>query len=190
MMQAKRAVKIFLLFSVLCGIVYPLAVTVVAQVLFPHRANGSLVTMDGRIVGSELIGQMFENPKYFHGRPSAADPAYNASGSTGSNFGPSSAKLLKEVKGRIENIRRENGLAFQTPIPADLVLTSASGLDPHISPESAMLQVHRVAGERRMPDSEIKRLVVRHIEKPLLGLWGQETVNVLKLNIALDAIKR
>jgi potassium-transporting ATPase KdpC subunit len=190
MLQVRCAVKVFLLFSFLCGLVYPLTITAVAQILFPYRANGSLVTVDSRVVGSELIGQMLGDPKYFHGRPSATDPAYNAGGSTGSNLGPSSARLLEEVKERIGKVRHENGLTFQTPVPADLVLASASGLDPHISPKSAMLQVHRVAGERRVPDSEVEWLVGRHIEKPLLGLWGQETVNVLKLNMAMDAVKR
>ena len=191
MSQVKRAVMIFLSFSFLCGLVYPLMITAIAQVLFPHRAGGSLVMMDGRVAGSELIGQMFREPNYFHGRPSATEPAYNAGASSGSNLGPTNAKLLEQVKERIDKVRQENDLAsFDAPVPADLVLTSASGLDPHISPASAMLQVQRVARERQLPESEVESLVSRHIERPFLEVWGQERVNVLKLNMALDRLKQ
>ena len=191
MSQMKRALMIFLSFSFLCGLVYPLMITAIAQVLFPHRAGGSLVMMDGRVAGSELIGQMFREPNYFHGRPSATEPAYNAGASSGSNLGPTNAKLLEQVKERINKVRQENDLAsFDAPVPADLVLTSASGLDPHISPASAMLQVQRVARERQLPESEVESLVSRHIERPLLEVWGQERVNVLKLNMALDRLKQ
>ncbi|MCX5834616.1 MAG: potassium-transporting ATPase subunit C, partial [Deltaproteobacteria bacterium] len=131
MSQVKRAVMIFLSFSFLCGLVYPLMITAIAQIFFPHRAGGSLVTMDGRVAGSELIGQMFREPNYFHGRPSATEPAYNAGASSGSNLGPTNAKLLEQVKERIDKVRQENDLAsFDAPVPADLVLASASGLDP------------------------------------------------------------
>ena len=191
MSQMKRALMIFLSFSFLCGLVYPLMITAIAQVLFPHRAGGSLVIMDGRVAGSELIGQMFREPNYFHGRPSATEPAYNAGASSGSNLGPTNAKLLEQVKERIDKVRQENDLAsFDAPVPADLVLTSASGLDPHISPASAMLQVQRVARERQLPESEVESLVSRHIERPFLEVWGQERVNVLKLNMSLDRLKQ
>jgi K+-transporting ATPase ATPase C chain len=191
MSQVKRAIMIFLSLSFLCGLVYPLMMTTIAQVLFPHRAGGSLVMMDGRVAGSELIGQTFREHNYFHGRPSATVPAYDASASSGSNLGPTNAKLLEQVKERIEKVRQENGLvSSHAPVPADLVLTSASGLDPHISPASAMLQVQRVARERRLPASEIELLVSRHTERPLLEIWGRERVNVLKLNMALDKLKQ
>ena len=191
MSQVKRAVMIFLSSSCLCGLVYPLMITAIAQIFFPHRAGGSLVMMDGRVAGSELIGQMFREPTYFHGRPSATEPAYNAGASSGSNLGPTNAKLLEQVKERIDKVRQENDLApFDAPVPADLVLTSASGLDPHISPASAMLQVQRVARERQLPESEVESLVSRHIERPFLEVWGQERVNVLKLNMSLDRLKQ
>jgi K+-transporting ATPase ATPase C chain len=186
MSQIKQALVIFLSLSILCGLVYPILITAVAQILFPYAANGSPVTVDSRVVGSELIGQGFEGPNYFHGRPSATEPAYNAGGSAGSNLGPSSARLLAQTRERIEKVRQVNGLISDSPIPADLVLTSASGLDPHISPASAMLQVPRVARERRVPEPEIEKLIHRHLEKPLLGIWGRERINVLKLNMALD----
>jgi K+-transporting ATPase ATPase C chain len=191
MLPLKRAVIIFLSFSLLCGLVYPLMITAIAQALFPHQAGGSLVMVDGRVVGSERIGQMFWEPKYFHGRPSATEPEYNAGASSGSNLGPTNARLLAQVKERMDNVRRENGLASSDmPIPADLVLASASGLDPDISPASAMLQVQRVARERRLPASEVEALVIRHMERPFLGVWGRERVNVLKLNMALDRMQQ
>jgi K+-transporting ATPase ATPase C chain len=149
-----------------------------------------MITSGNEAVGSELIGQMFRSKKYFHGRPSAADPPYNASGSTGSNFGPSNAKFLEVAKNRIEEIRDENGLSATIPIPADLVLASASGLDPHISVESAMLQVKRIAKERGLSESELEGIVRQHIDHPLLKMWGQQRVNVLKLNLAMDELKK
>lgn len=191
MLQLKRAVIIFLSFSLLCGLVYPLMITAIAQALFPHQAGGSLVMMDGRVAGSELIGQMFRERNYFHGRPSATEPEYNAGASSGSNLGPTNTRLVDQVRERVEKVRRENGLASSAaPIPADLVLASASGLDPDISPASAMLQVQRVAGERRLPESEVESLVIRHTERPLLGVWGRERVNVLRLNRALDRMQQ
>ena len=186
MRQLKQAFLIFIVFSFLCGFIYPLFITAVSQFLFPKRSNGSIISSDNKIVGSELIGQQFNSPKYFHGRPSATDPAYNASGSMGSNFGPSHAKFIEVVKKRIEEVRHENGLPSNTTIPADLVLASASGLDPHISVESVMLQVNRIAKERRLPESELEGLVRQQIEHPLWGIWGQPRVNVLKLNLKLD----
>jgi len=189
MRQVKHAILVFVVFSVLCGFVYPLFMTAVSQFLFPWRSNGSIIISGNQILGSELIGQMFKSPKYFHGRLSATDPAYNASGSMGSNLGPSNAKFLVEVMKRIEQVRNENELSSHTPIPPDLVLASASGLDPHISIESAMLQVTRIGKERGLSKSEVEKIVRQHIEHPLLGIWGQPRVNVLKLNLAMDKWK-
>lgn len=175
---------LLLLAVCILSVVYTLAITIAAQVLVPEKANGSLIIVDGQVVGSELIGQSFFSSGYFHSRPSAVDYAGNNSG--GSNFGPTSEKLMEQVRLRIEQVRKENGLAPDTPVPADLVLTSASGLDPHISVESAMLQVARVAATRGLGETEVKSLVEKHVEPPDFGFIGQERVNVLKLNIALD----
>jgi K+-transporting ATPase ATPase C chain len=190
MQPLKQAMRVFVVFSVLCGLVYPLFITAVSQSLFPWRSKGSIMTKGHQILGSELIGQKFDSPKYFHGRPSATDPAYNASASGGSNFGPSNARFLEEVRKRIEKVRRENGLPSPTLVPADLVLASASGLDPHISVESAMVQVRRISKERGWSESEVKKIVRQYREYPLLGIWGQPRVNVLKLNLAIDEMKR
>jgi len=189
MRYLKQAMLTFVVFAILCGLVYPLCITVISQLLFPHKSNGSIITAGNSTVGSVLIGQRFDSPKYFYGRPSSTDPAYNASGSAGSNLGPSNANFLEQVKKRIEKVRNENGLPSDTPIPADLVLASASGLDPHISVEAAMLQVRRISLERGMSVSELEGIVRRHIEHPLMGIWGQPRVNVLKLNLALDTWK-
>ena len=190
MRYLKQAILIFCVFAVLCGLMYPLFITALSQFLFPQKANGSIVISGNKTVGSELIGQQFDSPRYFHGRPSATEPAYNASGSTGSNWGPSNAQFLEEVRKRVEAVRIGNGLSVETKIPADLVLASASGLDPHISVESAMLQVKRVAKERSMSESEIEGMVRRHIEHPFAGMWGQSRINLLKLNLALDTGKQ
>ena len=189
MRHIKQAILIFVAFSVLCGFIYPLFMTAVSQFLFPWRSNGSIMTSGNQVFGSELIGQRFKSPKYFHGRPSATDPAYNASASSGSNFGPSNAKFFDDVMKRIEQVRNENGLSSDIPIPADLVLASSSGLDPHISIESAMLQVRRIAKERGVPEYKVKEMVNQVIEHRLLGIWGQPRVNVLKLNLAIDKLK-
>jgi len=190
MRYLKQAMLIFVVFAILCGLVYPLFITLVSQLLFPQKSNGSIITSGNKTVGSELIGQRFDSPRYFYGRPSSTDPAYNASGSAGSNRGPTNAHFLEDVKKRVEKVRNANGLPFDTPIPADLVLASASGLDPHISVEAAMLQVRRISLERGMSVSELEGIVRRHIEHPLMGIWGQSRVNVLKLNLALDTWKR
>jgi K+-transporting ATPase ATPase C chain len=190
MRHVKQAILVFIVFSVLCGLVYPFLITAVSQFIFPWRSNGSIITSGNQILGSELIGQKFNSSKYFRGRPSATDPAYNASASGGSNSGPSNAKFRDEVMKRIEEVRNNNGLPSNVPIPADLVLTSPSGLDPHISVESAMLQVKRIARERGLPEPEVEKVVNQHIERRVLGIWGQPRVNVLKLNLAMDKLKR
>jgi K+-transporting ATPase ATPase C chain len=187
MRYLKQAILVFCIFTIVCGLMYPLFIIALSQSLFPQKANGSIITLDNRTVGSELIGQQFNSPKYFHGRPSGTEPAYNASGSAGSNLGPTNAHFLEEVKKRVEEVRNANGLPANTPIPADLVLTSASGLDPHISVESAVLQVRRIAKERGVPEAEVEAIVRRHVEQPLGGIWGEPRVNVLKLNLALDS---
>jgi len=190
MRYLKQAILAFCALAILCGLMYPLFITALSQFLFPQKANGRIITLDNKAVGSGLIGQQFNSPKYFHGRPSATDPAYNANGSAASNFGPTNAHFLDEVRRRVVEIRNKNGLPANTPIPADLVLASASGLDPHISVASAMLQVRRIAKERGVPESEVEEMARRHIEYPLLGIWGEPRVNVLKLNLALDSQER
>jgi K+-transporting ATPase ATPase C chain len=186
MKEFMRALLVFIVLSILTGLAYPFLITGVAQLAFSRQAKGSLLTVDGKTIGSELIGQKFTNPRYFHGRPSAVD--YDASNSGGSNVGPLNAKSLEEVGGRIEKVRKDNGLTHATPVPADLALTSASGLDPHISLEAAMVQVKRVAKARGLSELEVQELMQRYIEVPLLGFLGQERINVLRLNLTLDGL--
>lgn len=186
MLQLKRSILIFLWLSFICGLIYPLAVTITAQTVFSEKANGSIIKNGSRIMGSQLIGQLFTSPKYFHGRPQASDPQYNASGSGGSNLGPTNAKLIAQAQERVAQVLTENGLPLDATVPADLVLTSASGLDPHISPASAAIQIRRIAKERKMSESDLAKVIQQNTEKPLLGLWGKERVNVLMLNLALD----
>lgn len=187
------AIKSFIIFSVLLGLVYPLTITGIAQIAFPQKANGSLITENGQVVGSSLIGQKFDKPEYFNSRPSAVD--YNAAGSGASNLAPSSKKLIQRVKDaktqRCKDAKKfENyasmPLCIQASIPADMVLTSASGLDPHISIENAKLQAKRVAKIRSISENQINKLIEKNTDHEFLGVWGQEGVNVLKLNIALD----
>ena len=182
--EIKSAVAVFVVFSLLTGLIYPLAITGVVQMLMPEKAEGSLLRVDGRIVGSELIGQMFTSPGYFHGRPSYVD--YRANGSGGSNLGPSSSRLVDVVRQNINQVRRENDLPPNSSIPADLVLFSGSGLDPDISVDSARLQVRRVAEARILKVSEVDKLVDENTQSSFFGILGQNRVNVCKLNIELD----
>jgi potassium-transporting ATPase KdpC subunit len=188
MNHIKRSILVLLVFSILTGLVYPLIITGIAQLVFPHRANGSLIVINGKTVGSELIGQSFTKPEYFYGRPSAVN--YDASNSGGTNWGPTNQKLISQVDSTAIKFRAENGLTADAPIPADIVTSSASGLDPHISLQSALLQVSRVAKARGLNESVVRNLVNQYTEKPLFGILGQSIVNVLKLNIALDSLKK
>ena len=181
MKQIITSIKVFIVFSVLLGLIYPLAITGIAQATMRDKANGSLIVENGRIVGSSLIGQNFDKPEYFNSRPSAVD--YNASGSGASNLGPSSKKLIARVK---EAISREK--LGDKNIPADMVLTSASGLDPHISLENAQIQIPRIAKVRNVSETKLKELVNKNTDSDFIGVWGQKGVNVLKINIDLDKL--
>jgi K+-transporting ATPase ATPase C chain len=187
--QLKPAVVLLVLLSVLTGLAYPLLVTVIAQTVFPAQANGSLiVASDGRLVGSRLIGQTFDDPKYFWGRLSATGPfAYNSAASSGSNLGPLNPTLVENAQGRIDALRQADP-GGQRPIPIDLVTASGSGLDPHISPASARWQVDRVARVRGLAPADVQALVARHTEGRQWGFFGEARVNVLALNLALDAM--
>jgi K+-transporting ATPase ATPase C chain len=169
--------------TVLLGVLYPLAITGLAQVLFPDKANGQLIERDGKIIGSRIIGQSFSSPGYFRGRPSAAGSGYDAANSAGTNLGPTNKKLIDAVTGQIEAARKENPLAT---VPIDLVTSSASGIDPHISPAAAAFQVPRIARERGVSEAEIRRLVDAHTSGRQFGILGEPVVNVLELNLALD----
>jgi K+-transporting ATPase ATPase C chain len=194
--QVKQALLIFLALSVLTGIVYPLAITGIAQVVFPRQANGSLIYRDGRPVASELIGQSFAGPKYFWGRPSATSPMpYNAGSSGGSNLGPTNPDLIKAVGERIAALKAaghhaQHGRGNEAPIPVDLVTSSGSGLDPHISPAAAEYQVARVAKARGLDVETVRQAVARHTEGRTLGLLGEPRVNVVELNLDLDNVRR
>jgi len=180
---------IFVVFAVLTGIAYPLFMTGFAQVAFNGKANGSLVRSNGRTVGSKLIGQSFDSPQYFHGRPSAAGAkGYDATASGASNLGPTNPNLLKDIAARAAAVRKENGLPPGAKVPADLVESSGSGLDPDISPQSAKIQVKRVARQRKLPEKAILELVKSHTQTRQLGVLGEPRVNVLELNMALDKL--
>ena len=183
--QLLPGLRMTLFFTVLCGLVYPLAITGICQVVFPHQANGSLLDVNGKPVGSELIAQGFAKPEYFHPRLSLAGNGYDATASGGSNYGPTNKKLVDRVQASVEQFRKDNP-GYHGPIPADLVTASASGLDPHISPGSAMAQVARVAGARGISADRLSALVASFTEGPTFGLLGEPRVNVLKLNLALD----
>jgi K+-transporting ATPase ATPase C chain len=194
--ELRPAVVMVITFTILTGLAYPLAMTGIAQVIFPWQANGSLVERDGKVVGSALIGQVFADDKYFHGRPSATtdtDPndatktvpaPYNAQNSSGSNLGPTSKSLLDRVKEDVDKLKAESN----KPIPVDLVTTSASGLDPEITPAAAAFQIPRVAKARNMAESILADLVAQHTQGRTLGVLGEPRVNVLELNLALDSL--
>ena len=194
----RPALVMILGFTLLTGVAYPLAITGIAQVVVPNAANGSLIVKDGKVIGSRLVGQNFTSERYFHPRPSATsdtdpsdptktvDAPYNAASSSGSNLGPISQKLIDRVKGDVAALR-EDGVAG--PIPVDAVTASGSGLDPHIFPETAMLQVPRVAKARGLPEERVKSLAESLIEGRALGIFGEPRINVLALNLALDAIQ-
>lgn len=186
MNQIKITILATIVLTILFGLAYPLVFTGLAQVLFPHQANGSLVTVNGKVAGSELIGQSFTKPEYFHGRPSAAgNNGYDAANSGGSNLGPTNQKLVDRVKADVQKFRAENP-DYTGPIPADLLTSSASGLDPHISPASAEAQVARVAKARGVTPDRIAELVAKHTDGRQWGIFGEPRVNVLLLNIDLD----
>jgi potassium-transporting ATPase KdpC subunit len=185
--QLQAALGMLLLFTVLTGIAYPLAVTGVAQALFSDQADGSLVVRDGEVVGSELIGQPFTEPGYFHPRPSAAGAGYDGSASSGSNLGPTNPALLKAIERRAEKYRVENGLAPDVEVPVDAVTASGSGLDPDISVANARLQAPRVAEARGLPISRVLHLVGEHTDDRTFGFLGEPRVNVLELNLVLAA---
>lgn len=185
----RPALTLFALMSLVTGLAYPLLITGIAQVIFPDQANGSLIKQGNTVVGSSLIGQNFSGPKYFWSRPSATSPMPNDPTNTnGSNLGPTNPALVTAVKGRVDTLRAAHP-EQKGPIPADLVTTSASGIDPHISPAAAHYQIGRVAAARKISEEQLNSLVEKYTQAPQWGLWGEARVNVLQLNLALDNIQ-
>ena len=186
MTHLRPALILLVVLTVVTGVIYPVVVTVIAQVVFPHQAHGSLIVKDGKVVGSALIGQPFDDPKYFWGRPSATSPfSYNAASSSGSNLSPTNPALVKSVQERVDALRAADP-GNTAPVPVDLVTASGSGLDPHISPAAALYQVNRVAKARKLDPAVVRELVERNTEGRQLGFLGEPRVNVLALNLALD----
>src|SRR5476649_596445 len=193
--EIRPAIILLIALTLITGLAYPLVMTGIAGVIFPYQAQGSLIEKDGKVIGSALIGQVFADDKYFHGRPSATnapdpkdstktvDAPYNAGNSMGSNLGPTNKALIERVKGDVDKLKEENA---STAVPIDLVTTSGSGLDPHISPAAALFQVARVAKASKMSENQVRQLVTDHVESRFLGLLGEPRVNVLVLNMALD----
>lgn len=183
------SLRLLLVMTVFLGLVYPLGITAVSQLLFPWQANGSMLFNQGEKTGSLLIGQNFSSNRYFQGRPSAAgDQGYDAVSSGGSNLGPTSDKLLKTIEKNAADARENNGWPDEKPVPSDLVTASASGLDPHITAEAAVFQSARIAKMRNLPEEQILSLIEKYTERPFLGFLGETEVNVLQLNLALDQL--
>ena len=178
------AVLMTIVTTVILGVIYPLGITAIAQLAFPNKANGQLIDRNGVVVGSRIIGQGFSSPGYFHSRPSAAGTGWDAANSAGSQLGPTNKKLIDSVKANVEAARKENPNA---PVPIDLVTASASGLDPHISPAAAEFQIPRIARERAISEANVRQLIAAHTEGRTFGFFGEPRVNVLELNLALDA---
>jgi len=188
--QIKNSILFVAVFTVLCGLLYPVGMTLVGQLVFPRQAAGSMIVVGGKTVGSELIGQPFDDPQYFWSRPSATSPfAYNASNSSGSNLGPTNPAFISSIKANVDAMRKGNPDMAAAPVPMDLVTASASGLDPHISPAAAEYQAARVAKARKMDIAKVEELIARNTQDRWLGFIGDPGVNVVKLNLALDSLK-